>query len=115
MLSVIVAANSKSGSAVGNLFFFAIIGVVLIMVMRASRKRQRVAQEVGLAVVAGAEVVTAGGQFGTVTDVADGVVHLEIAPGVVVRYVVGAIARVISSPALLEDEEGATDASSTEA
>lgn len=102
----LLAVDSKSSGAAGNLFFFAIIGLVLIMVLRGNRRRQKAALEVNSAVVPGAEVVTAGGQFGTVVEVTeDGIVHMEVAPGVVVRYVRGAIARVINSPALPEEDE----------
>jgi preprotein translocase subunit YajC len=101
--AAVLAADTKSkGSPLGLLVYLIPIAVIAVMFSRSNKRRQATAVEVRNAVVVGAEVLTASGQYGTVTDVIDGDIMLEIAPGVRVRYVQGAIARVINSPALPE-------------
>ncbi len=73
------------------------------LIIRPSRRRTEDARSVANSVRAGAEVMTTAGLFGTVTSVDDDEVELEIAPGVRVRYIKIAIAKVISPDVDLED------------
>lgn len=77
------------------------------LILRPARKRQQEQQAVVNALAPGARVMTTAGLFGTVTAVEDGEVSLEIAPGVVVRYVAAAIAKVVepapAGPAAVDD------------
>jgi preprotein translocase subunit YajC len=59
----------------------------------------------------GDEVMATSGLFGTITELDDEVVHLEVAPGTVVRLARGAIAtRVGDEPVVEVDEDAADDA-----
>ena len=66
-----------------------------LLVIRPQRKRQQEAQRTLTALAPGTEVLTAGGLYGTVRDVEDEEVHLEIAVGTVVRVARRSIAAVI--------------------
>src|SRR5688500_6421205 len=55
----------------------------------------------------GDEVMATSGLFGTVTDLDDEVVHLEVAPGTVVRLARGAVARRVNEePEPVEEPVG---------
>src|SRR5687767_6261902 len=58
----------------------------------------------------GDEVMASSGLFGTVADLDDEVVHLEVAPGTVVRLARGAVARRISEEMAPAAEEPAVPA-----
>ena len=70
-----------------------------LMVVRPAQRRQQAAARVASVLEPGARVMTTAGLFGTVRGVEDDEVELEIAPGVVVRYVKGAIAKVVEPAA----------------
>ena len=65
------------------------------LVLRPSQKRQRQAALTANQLEPGVEVMTTAGMLATVHAVTDTHVDLEIAPGVVVRYVKAAIAKVV--------------------
>jgi preprotein translocase subunit YajC len=71
-----------------------------LLVIRPQRARQKAAQRTVEALAPGTEVLTAGGLYGTVREVDDDEIHVEIAPDTVVRVARRAIAAVI------EDDEG---------
>jgi len=66
-----------------------------LLVIRPQRARQKAAQHTLETLSPGVEVLTAGGLYGVVTDVADDEIHVEIAAGTVVRVARRAIAAVI--------------------
>jgi preprotein translocase subunit YajC len=77
----------------GFLILFLVVFAAYIVLVALPRKRARVAQAELLAgVEAGDEVLTAGGLIGTVRGVDGDIVQLELAPGVVVRLDLRAIA-----------------------
>ena len=79
----------------GSLLPLVLLAVLFYMMMRSSKRRQRQATQVADSLHPGAEVITTAGMLATVHAVDDKHVELEIAPGVVVRYVKGAVARVV--------------------
>lgn len=82
-----------------------------LLILRPTRTRQAAARATQAALAPGRRVMTTAGLFGTVVSIEDGEVELEIAPGVVVRYVVAAVAQVLDVPAgpdLADDSSGAT-------
>ena len=91
----------------GSLLPLVLLAVLFYMMMRSSKRRQRQAAQVADSLQPGAEVVTTAGMLGTVRAVDDKHVELEVAPGVVVRYVKGAIARVV--PPEVEESSPAQD------
>jgi preprotein translocase subunit YajC len=108
---VLEAAPQQSG---GNGFTLLIlmvlfIGVFYFLMIRPNAKKRREAQQMQSTLGPGSEVVTIGGLHGTVVGVEDDVVSLEIAPGVVVRFVRAAIGQVKTpGAAAAEDAAGET-------
>ena len=85
--------------AAGAAFYFLII--------RPGRQRQRQQQEMIASLQPGAEVMTTAGIFGTVAAVTDDQVSVEVSPGVFLRLLPAAIARVVEPAPTTE--EGALD------
>jgi preprotein translocase subunit YajC len=82
-------------------------GAFWLLVLRPARARQREAIAVVERVTPGARVMTTAGLFGTVRAVDGDQVDLEIAPGVVVRYMAAAVAKIV-----LEESGAGTDGDS---
>lgn len=83
------------------LVMVALFAVMWIFMIRPQKKRQLAQQQMLQSVGPGAEIVTAGGLYGTVVAAGDDDVTVEIAPGTHVRVARRAIAQVISR----DDEE----------
>ncbi len=81
--------------AAGAAFYFLII--------RPGKQRQKQQQQLQASLQPGAEVMTAGGIFGTVAAVTEDEVSVEVSPGVYMRMLPAAIARVIE-PQPIEDD-----------
>lgn len=80
-----------------NFIFILILlfAVMWVFVIRPQRKRQREQQQLLETVAPGAEVLTAGGLYGTIREVGEDELQVEIAPGTVVRVARRAIATVV--------------------
>lgn len=82
--------------SLGALLPILLIGVVFyLLILRPARNRQKQQQQLMSALAPGAEIMTTAGLFGTVLTVDDDEITLEVAPGVVLRMVKAAVARVI--------------------
>jgi preprotein translocase subunit YajC len=75
---------------------FALLWVLFIL---PQQRRVRSHQVVVAALVVGDEVMTSAGLFGTITALDDEHVRIEVAPGVVVRFARGAVARSLTAEA----------------
>ncbi|MCW3843339.1 preprotein translocase subunit YajC [Micromonospora yasonensis] len=95
---MLYAAGSAGGAGglTPILMIALLFGVMYFMMIRPQQKRRREAERMQSALGPGDEVVTIGGLYGTVTDVEDETVLLEVAPGVQTRYARPAIARVVT-------------------
>ena len=82
----------------------AMFGLMWLLLIRPQQRRVRQHQAVVAALQAGDEVITAGGIHGTITDVEDDTVLIEISPDVVVRVLTGAISQRLTPPDELDDE-----------
>ena len=111
LLAAVLAASSKSsttttsgGSAFSLLILFVfVLGAYFLFIRprsQAARRQREDLQEV----VAGDEVLTAAGIFGTVLDVAADRVTLETAPGTRITVLKSTIARRIT-PQTVDDEQ----------
>jgi preprotein translocase subunit YajC len=92
---IIGASNNGSG------FIFIIVIAVLVVwliFVRPQRKRQAQAQQLVSELRVGDEALTAGGMYGTIVDLDEDVVTLEIAPRTEVRVARRAIAGVTTEP-----------------
>ena len=108
-----IAASAQGGGSITPLLLIVLLfGVMYFMMIRPQQKRRREAQQMQSALGSGDEIVTIGGLHGTVVDVADDVVTVEISPGVTVRFARPAIAKVVRQEAaavVADDEPIATD------
>jgi preprotein translocase subunit YajC len=68
-----------------------------LLIIRPASKRQKDQARMQSAVTVGEQVMLTSGIFGTVTDMDDDKLSLEIAPGVVVRVARGAVGSIVPS------------------
>ncbi|MFJ8580758.1 preprotein translocase subunit YajC [Micromonospora sp. NPDC093277] len=103
------AGGGGAGGLTPILMIALLFGVMYFMMIRPQQKRRREAEQMQSALGAGDEVVTIGGLYGTVTQVDDETVLLEVAPGVQTRYARPAIARVTTRAERPETIEPVTE------
>lgn len=84
MTPLATAAASPGGSSL-SILILALPVVVLVWLLLTQRRRQKAVNEAQAALSVGDEVMVAAGIYGNVVRLDGDVVHLEIAPGVVVR------------------------------
>lgn len=90
--------------SLGALLPILLIGVVFyLLIMRPARNRQKQQQQLLSALAPGTKIMTTAGIFGTVMSVDDDEITLEVAPGVVVRLVKAAVARVVEPTEPVDD------------
>jgi preprotein translocase subunit YajC len=97
-----------AASSGGSSFFFIIIiafALLWLLVVRPQKKRQNAQRELLNEIAVGDEVLTAGGIYGTITQLDDDAVTVEIAPNTEVRVARRAIAGITR-----DDEEADEDA-----
>jgi preprotein translocase subunit YajC len=93
-------------SGPGFLLIIVAFGFLYFVIVRPQKKRQLQARQMLSEVTVGAEIVTAGGIYGRVTELHDDSVMVEIAPQLTVRVARRAIASVLP-PAEPEEAEEA--------
>lgn len=85
-----------SGQALQQVAFFALLVLGLyVLAIRPQRARAKAMAEVRAGLAVGARVITTAGIHATVAAVDADTVDLELAPGVVVRFVSGAVVRIV--------------------
>lgn len=85
------------------LFFALLLGGLYVLAIRPQRARSRAMARVQSTVTIGSQVVTSAGIEAVVTGMTDDVLVLEIAEGVRVRFLRGAVVRVLD-PVLRHDD-----------
>jgi preprotein translocase subunit YajC len=75
-----------------------LIGAFYLLLIRPARGRQAAQRATVARMAPGARIMTTAGMFGRVVAVEGDEIDLEIAPGVVVRYLSAAIAKVLEEP-----------------
>ena len=94
LLNPLAATSSGSGSFLGLLVPLLLMGgVFYFLLIRPQRRRQQAQRNLLDSVSVGDEVMTIGGIYGTVREIDDESVVLEVADNVDVRFVRSAIAR----------------------
>ena len=79
-----------------TLLFIVLAGAAFyFLIIRPGKQRQRQQQQLLAAIVPGTEIMTTAGVFATVRTVSDEELGIEVAPGVVMRILPAAVARVI--------------------
>jgi preprotein translocase subunit YajC len=96
----------------GYIFILVLLALMWFLLIRPQRRRQLEQQRMIDSLRIGKEIVTAGGLYGRVTEVAGDEVRLEIADGIEVRIAKRAIAGIVSEEEEeeLEEAEEAEDA-----
>ena len=87
------------------IFILVLLALMWFLLIRPQRRRQAEAQRMLSSITVGKEIVTAGGLYGTVTEIDDDEVHVRIADGVEVRIAKRAVAGVVSEEDEHEGEE----------
>jgi preprotein translocase subunit YajC len=96
-----------TGAALQQLLFFALLVFGLyVLAIRPQRARARALAQVRSSLEPGRRVMTTAGIHATVLAVEEGVVVLEIAPGVHVRFVDAAVVRLLDEPAAPDEPTG---------
>jgi preprotein translocase subunit YajC len=93
----------------GYIFILVLLALMWFMLIRPQRRRQAEAQRLVDQLQVGKEIVTAGGLYGTVTEVQDDEVRIEVADGVEVRVAKRAVAAIVSEEPAEPDDEGPAD------
>jgi len=79
-----------------TIIMFAVLAVFVFLTWRSGRKRKAAAEEAKSQFVAGAEIMTTAGIYGTIKAVDGDIISLEIAPKTVIRIQAGAIMRLVT-------------------
>lgn len=85
-MSSLAAATGTSGSGGGSLLLLLLPLLLLGYLFWSQRRRQRKVTQVQASLQVGHEVMTSAGLYGKITELDPQTVHLEISPGVVVRF-----------------------------
>ena len=94
-----------------------VLAILLVLfwfvLVRPQRTRQREQQQLIHDLEPGDEIVSAGGIYGTITEIEDDVLQVEISPGLIVRMARGAVAGIVETDE--EPDEGETQQETEEA
>ncbi|MER7008667.1 preprotein translocase subunit YajC [Dactylosporangium sp. NPDC000555] len=107
------AAESSGGSALPLLVVVAFAAFVYFLMIRPQQKRRRETESMQSSMGVGDEVVTVGGLYGTVVEVTDDTVLLEISPGVTAKYARAAIGKVNRKAPVEEDAASKEESAGT--
>jgi preprotein translocase subunit YajC len=89
------------------IYLVILVAAFYFLIVRPQRRNAMVRRQLLNAVEVGDEIVTSGGLYGTVLEIGDESLELEIAPGVVVKVARGAVAARIAPESGDEpDDEG---------
>lgn len=89
-------SQAQGGLLASPLFFMVIMGVMMYFLMiRPQSKRAKEHKALLDALAKGDEVVTQGGMMGTVTEVLDDVIKIEVSSGVEIKFQKAAVVTVL--------------------
>jgi preprotein translocase subunit YajC len=89
----------------GYFFILVLLALMWFLLIRPQRRRQLEAQKMIDSLEVGKEIVTAGGLYGTITDMEDDELRVEVADGVEVRIAKRAVAAVVTEEEEPEETE----------
>jgi preprotein translocase subunit YajC len=93
------------------LFIVVLFGAIYVFMIMPQRKARRAQQDLITKLTPGAEVVTTGGLYGTITEVEDGdTILLEVAEDTEVRVAKASVVRAIPQPSADEPVDDGDDA-----
>jgi preprotein translocase subunit YajC len=85
-------------------FFVLILVAFYLLIIRPQRARAKAAQQLQESLVPGVEVMTTAGLYGTLTEIRDDSVLLEVSPGVTVRFAKAAVGRIVTDDTAEDDD-----------
>jgi preprotein translocase subunit YajC len=90
---------------------FALLVVAFyFLIIRPQRNRSRAADQLQARLAPGVEIMTTSGLHGTVTEITDDTVVLEVAPGVRVTFAKAAVGRIVTEDTTPVDDADEHDA-----
>jgi len=95
-------SSSGGGKSLIPILLLLGIAALYLIVVRPQRRKQKLQQSMQTDLAVGDEILTAGGVYGTVTQVGDEEVRVEIAPNVEIRLARRAIAAQLTEHAPAE-------------
>jgi preprotein translocase subunit YajC len=111
LADIVYFADTKTGSSAlpQVLLLVAFMAGFYFLLIRPMKRRQQAAAkqaaDLRASLEVGDEIVTVGGLYGTVVELDDDTVTLEISPGVTARYDRSAIARTVTAPDASSDAD----------
>ncbi len=100
-------------AAVDLIPFVLILLAFYLLIIRPARSRSRAALELQERLAPGVEVMTTSGMYGTIVEIDEDSISLEVAPGTTIRFAKAAVGQVRSPE--LADADADDDASDGEA
>lgn len=94
ILSVVLARSSAFGTAILVIYIVVVVGVFYLLLIRPQRRRRRVQQEMLSAIHKGDEIVTVDGIIGTVRQVRERFLLVEVADHKQVRLLRSAVSQI---------------------
>ena len=91
-------AETQTADSFSQLFMFAAIAFLVVMMFLNSRKRKKQQNEMAAALKPGAWIMTTAGVFGEVKQIEEDKVLIESTPGTSFIVIRGAVARVVDAP-----------------
>ena len=101
-------------AAVDLIPFVLILLAFYLLIIRPARNRSRAALELQERLAPGVEVMTTSGMYGTIVEIDEDSISLEVAPGTTIRFAKAAVGQV-RSPELADAAGDADDADDGEA
>lgn len=97
--SILLQQSAQGGGWSGMILIIAMIVIFYFFMIRPQSKKQKEIKKAREALGKGDKVVTAGGVHGTIREVADQTVLIDIAPNTTVKIDKGSIYPVVEQPA----------------
>ncbi|MGC9668552.1 preprotein translocase subunit YajC [Planosporangium sp. 12N6] len=92
-----LAATNQGGSSLGMWILLALfILAAYFLIIRPQQRRRKQMEDLQTSIGPGDEIMTVAGLYGTVVDIDDKTVTLEVAPGVTNRYARQAVGQVVN-------------------
>jgi preprotein translocase subunit YajC len=91
------------------IYLVILVAAFYFLIVRPQRRQSMMRRQILSAVEAGDEIVTTGGVYGTVLEIHDDTLDVEIADGVVVKIARGAVAARITPEAEYDEDDAEWD------
>ena len=102
-------------AAVDLIPFVLILLAFYLLIIRPARSRSRAALQLQERLAPGVEVMTTSGMYGTIVEIDEDSISLEVAPGTTIRFAKAAVGQVRSPELAAADADDADDADDGEA